>query len=162
MAHEWSIFQLVGAAISGLAQIRQAQAQQVQYEIKARNEMINARTDALNFKKEGIEKLVELKRAMASTVARAGSGGLDPYGASETKDLINISSMRLASTDLRTLSLNQEMAILRGNSNAESARLAGEAAVRYATISAVGNAATTTADVMNTTGQSLSEIVGVV
>ena len=65
------IFQLVGAAISGLAQIRQAQAQQVQYEIKARNEMINARTDALNFKKEGIEKLVELKRAMASTVARA-------------------------------------------------------------------------------------------
>ena len=54
------------------------------------------------------------------------------------------------------------MAILRGNSNAESARLAGEAAVQYATISAVGNAATTTADVMNTTGQSLSEIVGVV
>ncbi len=154
------MFQLVGAAISGLAQIRQAQAQQVQYEIKARNEMINARTDALNFKKEGIEKLVELKRAMASTVARAGSGGLDPYAASETKDLINISSMRLASTDLRTLSLNQEMSILRGNSNAESARLAGEAAVQYATISAIGNVATTTADVMNTSGQSLSGIVG--
>ena len=155
------IFQIVGGVLGGLAQIRQAQAQQVQYEIKARNEMINARTDALNFKKEGIEKLVELNRAMASTVARAASGNLDPYAASETKDLININSMRLASVDLRTLELNQEMAILRGNSNAQSARLAGDAAVRYATASAMANVATNTGDVMTTTGQNLSQIVGV-
>ena len=155
------IFQIVGGVLGGLAQIRQAQAQQVQYEIKARNEMINARTDALNFKKEGIEKLVELNRAMASTVARAASGNLDPYAASETKDLININSMRLASVDLRTLELNQEMAILRGNSNAQSARLAGDAAVRYATASAMANVATNTGDVMTTTGQNLSQIVRV-
>lgn len=155
------IFQIVGGVLGGLAQIRQAQAQQVQYEIKARNEMINARTDALNFKKEGIEKLVELNRAMASTVARAASGNLDPYAASETKDLININSMRLASVDLRTLKLNQEMAILRGNSNAQSARLAGDASVRYATASAMANVATNTGDVMTTTGQNLSQIVGV-
>ena len=153
------IFQIVGGVLGGLDQIRQAQAQQVQYEIKARNEMINARTDALNFKKEGIEKLVELNRAMASTVARAASGNLDPYAASETKDLININSMRLASVDLRTLELNQEMAILRGNSNAQSARLAGDAAVRYATASAMANVATNTGDVMTTTGQNLSQIV---
>ena len=155
------IFQIVGGVLGGLAQIRQAQAQQVQDEIKARNEMINARTDALNFKKEGIEKLVELNRAMASTVARAASGNLDPYAASETKDLLNINSMRLASVDLRTLELNQEMAILRGNSNAQSARLAGDAAVRYATASAMANVATNTGDVMTTTGQNLSQIVGV-
>ena len=155
------IFQIVGGVLGGLAQIRQAQAQQVQYEIKARNEMINARTDALNFKKEGIEKLVELNRAMASTVARAAAGNLDPYAASETKDLININSMRLASVDLRTLELNQEMAILRGNSNAQSARLAGDAAVRYATASAMANVATNTGDVMTTTGQNLSQIVRV-
>ena len=155
------IFEIVGGVLGGLAQIRQAQAQQVQYEIKARNEMINARTDALNFKKEGIEKLVELNRAMASTVARAASGNLDPYAASETKDLININSMRLASVDLRTLELNQEMAILRGNSNAQSARLAGDAAVRYATASAMANVATNTGDVMTTTGQNLSQIVRV-
>tara|TARA_R100001509_G_C4801213_1_gene193135 strand:+ start:317 stop:799 length:483 start_codon:yes stop_codon:yes gene_type:complete len=156
------IFQIVGSVLGGLAQIRQAQAQQVQYEIKARNEMINARTDALNYKKEGIEKLVELNRAMASTVARAASGNLDPYAASETKDLININSMRLASVDLRTLELNQEMAILRGNSNAQSARLAGDAAVRYATASAMANVATNTGDVMTTSGQTFSQIVGVV
>ena len=84
------IFQMIGSALSGLAQIRQAQAQQVQYEIKARNEVIQARTDAVNYKKEGNERMQELLVAMSSSVARSAAGGLDPYAAMETKDLINL------------------------------------------------------------------------
>ena len=80
------LFQLVGAALSGLAQVRAAQAQQVQYEMKARNEVIQARTDAVNYKKEGNERMQELLVAMSSSVARSAAGGLDPYGAMETKD----------------------------------------------------------------------------
>ena len=144
------IFQIAGAALSGLAQIRQAQAQQVQYEIKARNEVIQARTDAVNYKKEGNERMRELLRAMSSSVANAAAGGLDPYGAMETKDLINLNSMKMAGMDIRSLNLNAESAILRGEANAQQARLAGDAAVRYAKVGAVANVATNVGDVMAT------------
>ena len=142
------LFQLFGAALSGLAQVRAAQAQQVQYEMKARNEVIQARTDAVNYKKEGNERMQELLVAMSSSVARSAAGGLDPYGAMETKDLINLNSMKMAGMDLRSLNLNAESAILRGEANAQQARMAGDAAVRYAKVAAFSNFATTTADVM--------------
>lgn len=147
------IFQIAGAALSGLAQIRQAQAQQVQYEIKARNEVIQARADAVNYKKEGNERMRELLRAMSSSVANAAAGGLDPYGAMETKDLINLNSMKMAGMDIRSLNLNAESAILRGEANAQQARLAGDAAVRYAKVGAVANLATNIGDVMATGAQ---------
>ncbi len=142
------LFQLAGAALSGLAQVRAAQAQQVQYEMKARNEVIQARTDAVNYKKEGNERMQELLVAMSSSVARSAAGGLDPYGAMETKDLINLNSMKMAGMDLRSLNLNAESAILRGEANAQQARMAGDAAVRYAKVAAFSNFATTTGDVM--------------
>ena len=148
------VFQMIGAALSSMAQIRQAQAQQVQYEMKARNEVIQARTDAVNYKVEGNERMRELLVAMSSSVANAAAGGLDPYGAMETKDLINLNSMKVAGMDIRKLNLNSEMAILRGESNAEQARLAGKAAVRYGTIGAIANVATQGADVMATSGTS--------
>ena len=144
------IFQIAGSVLSGLAQIRQAQAQQVQYEIKARNEVIQARADAVNYKKEGNERMRELLRAMSSSVANAAAGGLDPYGAMETKDLINLNSMKMAGMDIRSLNLNAESAILRGEANAQQARLAGDAAVRYAKVGAVANVATNVGDVMAT------------
>jgi hypothetical protein len=146
------VFQMIGSALSGLAQIRQAQAQQVQYEMKARNEVIQARTDAVNYKVEGNERMKELLVAMSSSVANAAAGGLDPYGAMETKDLINMNSMKVAGMDIRKLNLNAEMAILRGESNAQQARLAGKAGVRFATVAAVANVATTGGQVMATSG----------
>ena len=123
--------------------------------------MIKARTDAVNYKKEGNERMRELLVAISSSVANAAAGGLDPYGAMETKDLINLNSMKMAGMDIRSLNLNAESAILRGEANAQQARLAGDAAVRYATASAMANVATNTGDVMTTTGQNLSQIVGV-
>tara|TARA_R100001510_G_C7607100_1_gene171824 strand:- start:496 stop:957 length:462 start_codon:yes stop_codon:yes gene_type:complete len=143
----------MGSVLSGVAQIRQAQAQQVQYEIKARNEAIQARTDAVNYKKEGNERMRELLVAMSSSVANAAAGGLDPYGAMETKDLININSMKMAGMDIRNLNLNAESAILRGEANAQQARLAGDAAVRYAKVGALANVATNVGDVMATGSQ---------
>ena len=153
------MFQIMGSVLSGVAQIRQAQAQQVQYEIKARNEVIQARTDAVNYKKEGNERMRELLVAMSSSVANAAAGGLDPYGAMETKDLINLNSMKMAGMDIRSLNLNAESAILRGEANAQQARLAGDAAVRYATVGAAANIATNVGDVMSTSGNSFAQIM---
>ena len=153
------MFQIMGSVLSGVAQIRQAQAQQVQYEIKARNEVIQARTDAVNYKKEGNERMRELLVAMSSSVANAAAGGLDPYGAMETKDLINLNSMKMAGMDIRSLNLNAESAILRAEANAQQARLAGDAAVRYATVGAAANIATNVGDVMSTSGNSFAQIM---
>ena len=153
------MFQIMGSVLSGVAQIRQAQAQQVQYEIKARNEVIQARTDAVNYKKEGNERMRELLVAMSCSVANAAAGGLDPYGAMETKDLINLNSMKMAGMDIRNLNLNAESAILRGEANAQQARLAGDAAVRYATVGAAANIATNVGDVMSTSGNSFAQIM---
>jgi hypothetical protein len=147
-----AFLQIAGAALSGMAQIRQAQAEAVQYEMKARNEVIQARTDAVNYKVEGNERMRELLTAMSSSVANAAAGGLDPYGAMETKDLINMNSMKVAGMDIRKLNLNAEMAILRGESNAQQARLAGKAGVRFATLSAAANVATTGGQIMATSG----------
>ena len=149
-----AFLQIAGAVVSGIAQMRQAQAQQVQYEMQARNEIIQSRTDAVNYKEEGNERMRELLSAMSSSVANAAAGGLDPYGAMETKDLINLNSMKVAGMDINKLNLNAEMAILRGEANAEQARLAGKAAVRYGTMAAIGNVATAGADVMATSGTS--------
>ena len=148
------VFQMMGAVLSGIAKIREGQAQQVQYEMKARNEQIQARTDAVNYKVEGNERMRELLTAMSSSVANAAAGGLDPYGAMETKDLINLNSMKVAGMDIRKLNLNSEMAILRGESNAQQARFAGKAAVSYGTMAAMANVATQGADVMATSGTS--------
>ena len=74
----------------------------------------------------------------------------------ETKDLINMNSMKVAGMDLRKLNLNAEMAVLRGESNAQQARLAGKAGVKYASVAAAANVATTTGQVMATGGSPFS------
>lgn len=136
------IMMIAGSVISGVAQIGQARAQQAQYEQQAYNEKIKGRQDAVNYKREGIERLRELNRAMAATSARAAAGGVLAFKGNETKRMINLASTSRALGELRTLDLNAENAILQANANAASAQAAGQAAVRMGTLAAIGNVAT--------------------
>ena len=146
------IFQIAGAALSGLAQIRQAQAQQFSTKSRQGTKLSKLGLMRLIIKRKVTSGMLTL-RAMSSSVANAAAGGLDPYGAMETKDLINLNSMKMAGMDIRSLNLNAESAILRGEANAQQARLAGDAAVRYAKVGAVANLATNIGDVMATGAQ---------
>jgi hypothetical protein len=134
--------QIVGAVMSGMAQMNAARAEQEQYEIKARNEKIKARQDSINYKREGVERLRALNRAMASTVANAAAGGVLAMKAGETKRMINLTSAAYGLGEVRTLDRNAEMAILGGNAAASDALKAGETAYTTGMLSAVGNTAT--------------------
>ena len=59
--------QIFGSIVSGLAQVRSAQAEGVQYEMKARNEEIKGRIDAVNYKMKGTEILRNMEKAMERT-----------------------------------------------------------------------------------------------
>lgn len=133
---------ILGATVSGLAQIRQAQAQEVQYKIQARNELIKGRQDAVNYKREGTARMAEVTRAMASTIAAGAAGGTNPFMSGETKSLINLASASRGYTEVLGLDRNAEYAVLQSEANAASARAAGKAAVQYGTLAAVGNAFT--------------------
>lgn len=132
-----------GSALSGLAGIRQAQAQEVQYKIQARNELIKGRQDAVNYKREGTARMAEVTRAMASTIAAGAAGGTNPFMSGETKSLINLASASRGYTEVLGLDTNAEYAVLQSEANAASAIAAGKAAVQYGTFAAVGNALTT-------------------
>ena len=145
---------IVGAVMSGMAQMNAARAEQEQYEIKARNEKIQARQDAINYKREGVERLRALNRAMASTVANAAAGGVLAMKAGETKRMINLTSAAYGLGEVRTLDRNAEMAILGGNAAATDALKAGETAYTTGMLSAVGNTATSIGETLSIGGGS--------
>lgn len=142
---------IVGSVMSGVAQLNAAQAAKEQYEIKARNELIKGRQDALNYKREGISRLRELNRAMASTTANAFAGGVGMQ-AGETKKMINTTSAAYGLGEVRTLDRNAEMAILGSNAAAADALKAGDSAFRTGVISAVGSTLTAVGGTMSMGG----------
>lgn len=133
------IISLIGAGISAIAQIRAAQAQQVQYEIQARNAEIQGRVDAANYRMEGANILNNMERAMAASTARTAAGGLNPYASGESADLINTYSMKVGIGDSNLAKDNAMLALDAGARNAASNRAAGRAAVAYGTAAAIGN-----------------------
>lgn len=137
------LLQIVGAAISGMAQIRAAQAQQVEYEVKARNAVIQGRVDAANYKMQGAEVLENMNRAIAASTARGAAGNLDPYASGETVDLVNTYSLRVGAGEFNVSRANAGFAMDNAYRQAEEYRMAGKTAVQYATASAVGNMFTT-------------------
>jgi hypothetical protein len=143
--------QIIGAVASGMAQMSAARAQQEQYEIQARNAKIKGRQDAVNYKREGVERLRELNRAMAATVARAGAGGIQMVSG-ETKRMINLTSAAYGLGEVRTLDRNAEMAILGSNAAASDALRAGDTAYTTGMLSAVGNTATSVGQTMSVGG----------
>ncbi len=110
--------QIVGAVISGIAQIRAAQAQQVQYEMQARNAQIQGRVDAANYKMQGAQVLRNMEKAMAASTARTAAGGLNPYASGESADLINTYSMNVGIGDSGLARTNAQLALDAGNRNA--------------------------------------------
>lgn len=143
---------IVGSVMSGMAQMQAARAQQEQYEIQARNAKIKGRQDSLNYKREGVERMRELQRAMASTTARAAAGGVSAMIPGETKRMINMTSMAYGLSEVRTLDRNAEMAILGGNAASKDALKAGDTAYQTGMMSAVGNTITNVGTTMSLGG----------
>ena len=134
-----SALQIIGTIVSGIAQMRAAQAEQVQYEMKARNEEIRGRIDAVNYRMQGAEVLRNMEKAMASSTARTAAGGLNPYASGESADLINTYSLNVGVGDSGLARTNAMLALDASKRNASQFRTAGKYAVQYGTLAAIGN-----------------------
>ena len=134
-----SSLQIIGTIVSGIAQIRSAQADQVQYEMKARNEEIKGRIDAVNYKMQGSEILRNMEKAMAASTARTAAGSLNPYASGESADLINTYSLNVGIGDSGLARTNAMLALDASKRNASQFRTAGKYAVQYGTLAAVAD-----------------------
>jgi len=144
--------QIFGSIVSGLAQVRSAQAEGVQYEMKARNEEIKGRIDAVNYKMKGTEILRNMEKAMAASTARTAAGGLNPYASGESADLINTYSLNVGIGDSGLARTNAMLALDASKRNASQFRTAGKYAVQYGTLAAVGNTSTGVGNAMASGG----------
>ena len=124
-----SALQIIGTIVSGIAQMRAAQAEQVQYEMKARNEEIRGRTAA---------------------------GGLNPYASGESADLINTYSLNVGVGDSGLARTNAMLALDASKRNASQFRTAGKYAVQYGTLAAVANTATGVGQAVQNSGNPFS------
>jgi len=151
-----SALQIIGAIVSGIAQVRSAQAEQVQYEMKARNEEIKGRIDAVNYKMQGAEVLRNMERAMAASTARTAAGNLNPYASGESADLINTYSLNVGIGDSGLARTNAMLALDASKRNASQFRTAGKYAVQYGTLAAVANTATGVGQAVQNSGNPFS------
>ena len=153
-----SSLQIIGTIVSGIAQIRSAQADQVQYEMKARNEEIKGRVDAVNYKMQGTEILRNMEKAMAASTARSAAGGLNPFASGESADLINTYSLNVGIGDSGLARTNAMLALDASKRNASQFRSAGKYAVQYGTLAAVADFGTSLASFKGIGGETTSDL----
>tara|TARA_R110001592_G_scaffold341116_1_gene629831 strand:- start:1038 stop:1613 length:576 start_codon:yes stop_codon:yes gene_type:complete len=129
---------------------------------KAHQTEIKGRIDRANYKQQGIEALKEMGATMASTIANAFSGGIDPFKSGETPDVILDYSLRAGIDDFTIARDNATIAMKQSQYQAEQYRgsardmvkfgkfeLATDIAMAGATYSSVGSAPNQTASTSN-------------
>ena len=139
------MIQAAGAVFSVVTAISKTNADAKVDEEKSYEAGIKARTDAIAYRKEGVEKLRDMNRAMSANIARGAAGGLDPFAAGETIDLLNLNNLADGGRDWQTAQSNAEMAILMGNRQSMIYSDAATSTRRYGYGSALTNLATDTA-----------------
>tara|TARA_R110002012_G_scaffold43597_2_gene118075 strand:- start:275 stop:754 length:480 start_codon:yes stop_codon:yes gene_type:complete len=143
------MIQAAGAVFSVVTAINKTNADAKAQEEKSYEAGIKGRQDAVAYKKEGVEKLKELRRTLASNNARATAGGLDPFASGETIDLLNLNNMKDGADDWQTAKSNAEMAILMGNRQSSIYSDAASSTRAYGYGSALVNLGTDTANFVN-------------
>lgn len=105
-----------------------------QYDAQAAQERLRGRAQALQYKQQGINVLRQLNENLASTVARAAAGGVDPLSGSAL-NLQNY-AMREGSRDYNQSRDNAIIATGMANYQAQQYKAAGKAAYRSGMLTA--------------------------
>jgi len=77
-----SVASAVGSLQAGRAQQKAFAAQAEQVAMQATQARVQARSEALKFRRQGVEVLDRIVRTNATITARAGAGGIDPFSGS--------------------------------------------------------------------------------
>ena len=120
------------SVMTGQAKVKSAKYQRNAYYAQARQAELKGRTDALAYKREGIEILRNVQKAMATANVRAAAGGLAPFVSGESTSLINIASMRGAADEFSIQSDNASLAQSMSQMQAANLRQAGDVGVKMA------------------------------
>ena len=120
------------SAAAGFAKVKSAKYQRNSYYSQARQTELKGRSDALAYKREGIDILRNVQKTMATANVRAAAGGLAPFVSGESTSLINIASMRGAADEFSVQTDNASLAQSMSQAQADNLRTAGDVGVKMA------------------------------
>ena len=120
------------SAAAGFAKVKSAKYQRNAYYSQARQAELKGRSDALAYKREGIDILRNVQKTMATANVRAAAGGLAPFVSGESTSLINIASMRGAADEFSVQTDNASLAQSMSQAQADNLRTAGDVGVKMA------------------------------
>ena len=102
---------MVASAASSMSQMQAARSQARGLAAQATMARLQAKTESLKYKAQGVQVLDNILRTQAAIVARAGNGGVDPFSGSANR-LLQYASAKGA-TELYTVQDN-EIITMRG------------------------------------------------
>jgi hypothetical protein len=140
---------IVAGVLTAYSSFRGGQYARAEYDAKAAQERLRGRSQALQYKQQGINVLRQLNENLASTVARAAAGGVDPLSGSAL-NLQNY-AMREGVRDYNQSRDNATIATGMAEYQAKQYKAAGSAAFRQGVLGALTSAATTTYEAMTPT-----------
>jgi len=132
---------IVAGVLTAYSSFRGGQYARAEYDAKAAQERLRGRSQALQYKQQGINVLRQLNENLASTVARAAAGGVDPLSGSAL-NLQNY-AMREGDRDYNQSRDNATIATGMTEYQAKQYKAAGSAAFRQGVLGAVTSLAMT-------------------
>ena len=120
------VLALTATAISAIGQMEAGNRAREAYEIRARNEELRGRIEAVNAKKKGVEALKRTNASLASIIAGSPKQGLAQAGTGIDRGVFLVG--RPASEDVSDTMFNASMALANSQMRADDFRRAGDLA----------------------------------
>lgn len=120
------VLALTATAISAIGQMEAGNRAKEAYEIRARNEELRGRIEAVNAKKKGVEALKRTNASLASIIAGSPKQGLGYAGTVLDRGVFLVG--RPASEDVSDTMFNASMALANSQMRADDFRRAGDLA----------------------------------
>ena len=120
------VLALTATAVSAIGQMEAGNRAKEAYDIRARNEELRGRVEAVNAKKKGVEALKRTNASLASIIAGSPKQGLGYAGTVLDRGVFLVG--RPASEDVSDTIFNASMALANSQMRAQDFRLAGDQA----------------------------------
>tara|TARA_R100001377_G_C3157289_1_gene98468 strand:+ start:268 stop:720 length:453 start_codon:yes stop_codon:yes gene_type:complete len=136
LATAFKVASTVATVASAAGQVKSGMAQREGYNLQAQQAELRGRSEAIAYKQKGVDALRNLNETLASIVARAGAGGVDPTSGSAAT--LQGYAMGEGVREFNIAADNAAMAIGQASMQANIYRQAGKSAQFSSNISAVG------------------------
>jgi len=122
-------------AASGLMKIQAARSQARGLAAQATQARVEARSEALKYKQQGVAVLDNILRTQANIVARAGAGNIDPFSGSAMA--LRFQALAKGADEFYLSSEGQTIVTATGEAQAQQFLAQGRAGIRAATMGAI-------------------------